>query len=104
VSNLAPAVFIAFILILLLRDKFGSKRWRIFQNKVDSSPTTSFRRHLKDHHASTWGQECLRLGIQVEDRAKLPGSTSGPLAPEPFTREGLLKRLVEFVSSDDQVC
>jgi hypothetical protein len=29
---------------------------------------------------------------------------SGPLAPEPFTREGLLKHLIEFVSSDNQVC
>lgn len=87
------------------RDKSGTRRWRVFQNKKESSPTSSFRRHLNDHHDPIWKQECLRLNIPVEDQAKKspPKPTSGAPGAELFTKEGLTKFIIRFVSSDDQV-
>ena len=78
------------------------KRWKTFQNKEDSSPTSSFRRHLKNHHQVVWEQECKRLNIQIRRREEDAPMPDVPEA-EPFTREGLLKRLIKFITSDDQV-
>jgi len=77
----------------------GPKVWKTFQNKKGSSPTTSFRRHLEDHHKSTWRRECMRLGIPTKQQAKTPNAPEY----EQFTKEGLLKCLIKFVTSDDQV-
>ena len=64
-----------------------------------------FRRHLDGRHGPIWERECARLNIQIKHPAE------GTLEPmpdvpgtEPFTRDGLLRRLVKFVSADDQVC
>jgi len=46
-----------------------------------------------------WERERTRLNIPVKHQAK---ETDVPRV-EPFTKDGLLKRLVKFVSSDDQV-
>jgi hypothetical protein len=94
-----------FTLILShFRGSSGVKEWRVFKNNSGSSPTTPFRRHLEDHHPVVWVQECARLNIPLEFR---PQGSQEPKsdAPEiePFSRDGLLRHLVEFVSSDDQV-
>lgn len=81
------------------------KQWRVFQNKKESSPTSFFRRHLNKHHALVWKQECQRLNIPVEDQVKeaLPEPTSGGPGAEPFTKDGLMRYMIRFISSNDQV-
>ena len=81
-------------------DESRLKRWRVFQNKDESSPTTTFRRHLKDYHPLMWEQECARLGIPFKNQTK-----KIPQKPtiEPFTKEGLRKRLNKFISSSGRV-
>lgn len=101
-----PAYYGCILILLCHRDKFGLKQWTVFQNKKESSPTTTFRRHLEGHHTSIWRQECLRLNIPVEDRAKKssPEPTLSAPGTEPYTKENLMKYIVNFVTSDDQVC
>lgn len=79
----------------------GPKQWKIFQNNPGSSPTSSFRTHLEEHHKSAWERERTRLSIPTKPQAKRPPDTP---EIEPFTREGLLKRLIKFILGDDQVC
>jgi hypothetical protein len=85
-------------------DQSGVKRWKVFNNNKKSSPTSPFRRHLTDHHALVWVQECKRLNILVPlQEQEIPEQISDTTNAEPFTREGLSRRLVDFVSDDDQV-
>lgn len=86
-------------------DRSQLKEWRTFQNKEGSSPTTSFRRHLRDHHPVHWEHECKRLSIPFKRQKKGAPQESTLDAPgiEPFTKDGLLKRLVKFVTNGDQV-
>ena len=84
-------------------DKSGTKRWKVFKNNEKSSPTTPFRRHLKVHHTSIWVRECTRLNIPVPLEQDIPEQTPYVSETELFTREGLLRRLIKFVSGDDQV-
>lgn len=42
----------------------------------------------------------MKLGVAIKD---VPDPTPNVGQQEPFTKEGLLKRLIEFVTSDDQV-
>lgn len=98
-----PSAHLSCVLMLPYhRDNLGTKRWRVFQNKQESSPTTSFRRHLVNHHESIWERECARLNIAIKHPAK---EATLELASETelFTKDGLLKRLIKFISSDDQV-
>ena len=94
-----------FTLILTrFSDKSGEKQWKVFKNGQGSSPTTPFRLHLKVHHGTLWMQECIRLNIPApvpEEEAPEP-MLNAPKT-EPFTRDGLLRHLIRFVSSDDQV-
>lgn len=76
---------------------------KMFRNNEDSSPTTSLRHHLREHHETVWKQECVRLGIPIKLENR-PNPTSDTPKIEPFTKDGLLKHLIEFISSDDQVC
>jgi hypothetical protein len=97
----------SFILIFsCFRDQLGVKRWRVFNNKnpSKSSPTTPFRRHLEEYHASLWVQECARLNIPIKHppREALDQTPDVPKT-EPFTKDGLSRHLVGFVSGDDQV-
>ena len=91
------------ITIVQSSDQSGVKRWRVFNNNKKSSPTTPFRRHLKDHHASIWVQECTRLHIPAPSLEEAPERSTDTTKTEPFTREGLSRRLVKFISSNDQV-
>ena len=51
-----------------------------------------------------WAQECTRLNISIKHPPReAPGPTPDVPETEPFTKEGLLRRLVGFVSGDDQV-
>ena len=84
-------------------DKSGAKRWKVFENNEKSSPTTPFRRHLKVHHTSIWVCECTRLNIPVPLEQDIPEQTPYGSETELFTREGLLRRLIKFVSGNDQV-
>ena len=94
----------SFILIISrFRDESGVRQWRVFSNKNSpkSSPTTPFRRHLEDHHTLVWVRECARLNIPVKHPAQEP--TPDVLETEPFTKAGLSRHIVKFVSNDDQV-
>jgi len=78
----------------------GPGRWKTFRNNAGSSPTSSFRHHLEDHHNSAWERERTRLGIPIRRKTKKAQNVP---EVEPFTKEGLLKRLIKFVTGDDQV-
>ena len=85
-------------------DQRGIKQWKVFKNCLKSSPTAPFRRHLREHHVAVWTRECARLNIPLKAPVQEGG---GPtlVVPEiePFTREGLLERLIKFILGDDQV-
>ena len=81
--------------------KTGIKQWRVFKNDENSSPTTPFRRHLNNHHEPVWGQERARLNIPINHLAR--EALEPRTEKEPFTKDGLLKHLVKFIASDDQV-
>ena len=72
---------ISTLILVRFSDRWGVKQWRVFRNDSKSSPTTPFRRHLKDHHASVWAQECTRLNIPV------PSLEEEVLEPTPDTPE-----------------
>lgn len=85
------------LILIWFSDQLGVKRWRVFKSDKKSSPTTPFRRHLKDHHVSVWVRECTRLNIPVAPSEEgVPVPTPDIPENEPFTREGLLGRLIEF--------
>ena len=87
---------------LRCRGNDGVKQWRVFKNDGNSSPTTPFRRHLRDHHKIAWEQECTRLNIPINHNAEEEPEPDVAEIEE-FTKDAFLIHLVEFVSSDDQV-
>ena len=78
------------------------RTWSVHKNETSRkcSPTGPFRRHLEDCHRLAWVQECTKLGILIKDQSTPDTPRS---KPEQFTREGLLRLMIKFVTSNDQV-
>jgi hypothetical protein len=81
-------------------------------NFGESTSTSTFRRHLTDHHVNDWVTCCARLKIKITAGAakkalaalKLGDQSSGTTeVRQPYSKEGFVDALVEFIIADDQV-
>lgn len=74
--------------------------WKVFNNKPQTSPTSTIRHHFKREHIDIWESECCRLNVP----RKSPTGEALGWDGEPFTQEGLVMRLMRYIVGDDQVC
>ncbi|KAK7000830.1 ribonuclease H-like domain-containing protein [Favolaschia claudopus] len=70
------------------------KRWQIWQN-AQGGVTSNIRRHLEDEHADIYKPAISRLNL------KHGSAYSG--APEPYSKDAWVDRLIRWIVADDQV-
>jgi len=104
VANSVPSlgkVFVSFpaqgLTVARPRDHNGIKRWQVFS--IRKSAMTTIRKHFESDHPGHWESERSRLHVPLKDAT---GEAPVPDV-EPFTRDGVMIRLVRFVTNFDEV-
>lgn len=73
--------------------------WKPFRNGRQTSPTSTLRHHFKTEHPGVWESECCRLSVP----RKSPRAWAFCQDSEPFTQEGLMIRIQEFIANSHNV-
>jgi hypothetical protein len=73
-----------------------------------NSSTSTLRHHIEKYHADEYIEACNENGWEVaiaslREKYKQMHATKLQATREAFTTEGLLKRLVHWITADDQV-
>ncbi len=81
--------------------------WRTWN--IKNGQTDTIRTHLRTHHEKEWSvsvvQNRLKGWEALGFKGSIPqGARDSIDPPEPFTQEGLERRIVQFIARGDHVC
>lgn len=96
-GKLSLSFMIRWLMAIHPRNRNGIKIWKLFKNVVQTSPTSTIRKHFEHEHLHTWKSECDRLAVPQKEAKEAkkprPVPSVGP--------DGFKSQIVEFQNCEE---